>query len=345
MFRKLLLLILLTLTSVSTYAQFFGNGPELNSLSQFKDGKFKYQSVKSINWSQIVNEGSRYVDRSEKVWVPAHLFLPKNRDKKVPAMVIMHGIGGLYNSSGQKRAYWEYAEMLVENGVAAILVDSHGARGLGVTNMLSSTAVSVYSFVADAFAAADLLRTHKLIDPNQIGIMGFSKGGLTTLLATDQRFANSLSATRSKFNLHIPIYPGCQTFPEKIQPTLAPVHFLLGEKDNYTGISGCLEIQEKLKIASTPVQTTIYKDAVHSWDESLRMTRTEDVSGEDCRWILKDGGGVWGGDNKPINTVEENQAYNKACVKKAEIYVGRVEPANTEGRKAVLNIVKSTFQN
>jgi dienelactone hydrolase len=260
-------------------------------------------------------------------------------------MVIVHGIGGLYNSSSQKRAYWEYAEMLAENGVAAILVDSHGARGYGVTNMLASTAVSVYSFAADAFAAADLLRTHPSIDPNRIGIMGFSKGGMTTLLATDQRFSNSLSATKTKFDLHIPIYPGCQNFPEKLQPTMSPVHMLLGEKDNYTGITGCFEIQEKLKASNTPVHVTIYKGAVHSWDESLRMTRTEDVSSEDCRWILKDGGGVWGGDNKPINTGEEGQAYFKSCVKKAEIYVGRVEPANTEGRKAVLNIVKSTFQN
>ena len=48
-------------------------------------------------------------------------------------MVIMHGIGGLYNSSGQKRAYWEYAEMLAENGMEAILVDSHGDRGYGVS--------------------------------------------------------------------------------------------------------------------------------------------------------------------------------------------------------------------
>ena len=345
MLRSFVLIIFLSILSINSHAQFFGSGPELNSLNQFKDGKFKFQSVKSIYWSQIVNEGRRYVDRSEKIWVPAHLFLPKNIDKKVPAMVIMHGIGGLYNSSGQKRAYWEYAEMLAENGVAAILVDSHGARGFGVTNMLASTAVSVYSFAADAFAAADLLRTHTLIDPDQIGIMGFSKGGMTTLLATDQRFINGLSATRSKFNLHIPIYPGCGNFPEKLQPSMSPVHMLLGEKDNYAGITGCFEIEEKLKASNTPVHVTIYKGAVHSWDESLRMTRTDDLSGEDCRWILKDGGGVWGGDNKLINTTEEGQTYFKGCTKKADIFIGRVEPANTEGRKAVLDIIRATFPN
>jgi dienelactone hydrolase len=345
MINKLVFFIIFTFTQMSSHAQFLGSGPELDSLSQFKDGNFKFQSVKNISWPQIVNEGRGYVDRSQKVWVPAHLFLPANNDKKVPAMVVMHGIGGLYNRSGQKRAYWEYAEMMAKNGVAAILVDSHGARGYGVSNMLESTSVSVYSFAADAFSAADLLRTHPLIDPNKIGIMGFSKGGMTTLLVTDQRFANSLSASKSKFNLHIPIYPGCQNFPEKLQPTMSPVHMLLGEKDNYTGITGCFEIEKKLKASTTPTHMIIYKGAVHSWDESLKITRTDDVSSEDCRWILKDGGGVWGGDNKLINSAEEGQAYFKGCVKKAEIYVGRVEPANTEGRKAVLDIIKNTFKN
>ena len=65
----------------------------------------------------------------------------------------------------------------------------------------------------------------------------------------------------------------------------------------------------------------------------------------DCRWILKDGGGVWGGDNKPLNTGEEGQTYFKGCTKKADIFVGRVEPANTEGRKAVLDIIRATFPN
>jgi len=341
--KNLALVIFLALISMNSFAQFFGGGPELSSLNEFQDGKFKFQSVKSIYWSQIVSGGRAYVDQTEKVWVPAQLFMPKNSKGKVPAMVIVHGIGGLYNSSGHKRAYWEYAEMLADNGIAAIIIDSHGARGYGGTGQLGSTSVSVYSFVADAFAAADILRTHPMIDVNQIGIMGFSKGGMTTLLATDQRFVRSLSKSKSKFNIHIPIYPGCQNFPDKLQPTNSPVYMLLGEKDNFTGISGCFEIEEKLKTSNTPVKIITYKDAVHSWDENLSITRINDVSSEDCRWVLKDNGEVWGGNSKPLNTAEEGQSYFKSCVKQAEIYVGRVEPANTEGRKAVLEIVKNAF--
>ena len=344
MIRKLLTAAIFTLCGTGAFAQLFSNGSELSSLSDFKDGKFQFHSVKSIYWSQIVNEGRNYVDRSEKVWVPARLYLPKTTSTKVPAMVIMHGIGGLYMRNGQKRAYWEYAEMLVENGIASVVVDTQGARGVGVTNQLGSTEVSVYTFAADAFAAADMLRTHPAIDPDRIGIMGFSKGGMTTLLATDRRFVSSLSRSASMFKLHVPIYPGCQNYPENLQPTKAPVHMLLGEKDNFTGTSGCFEIEEKLKASGTPVKMTVYRGAYHSWDEDFLPIRIEDLSSEDCRWILKDGGGVWGGNKQPLNTAAEGQAYFRGCAKAAEIYAGRVEPANSEGRKAVLEIVRKAFQ-
>ena len=95
------------------------------------------------------------------------------------------------------------------------MVDSHGGRGIGVTQVLGSVAVPVFAFVADAFAVLDLLKTHPGIDPERIGVMGFSKGGATALLAADERAARALSPSSSMFALHVAIYPGCQIYPEK----------------------------------------------------------------------------------------------------------------------------------
>jgi dienelactone hydrolase len=269
--------------------------------------------------------------------------MPAKVSGKVPAMVIVHGIGGLYTRDGKKRAYWDYAELLAENGVAAVVVDTHGARGLGVASQTSQTDVTVYTFVADAFAAADMLRTHPNIDPARIGIMGFSKGGSTTLLATDQRMVRALTASDSPFKLHISIYPGCQVFPENLQATGAPVRMLLGEKDNFTGISGCFEVEAKLKAASVPVSTTVYTGAFHSWDENFSPIRIEDKSSQDCRYALRDGGGVATPDGKLLQTAADGQAYLRACLKSAEIYAGRNERANADGRKAVVKAAVETL--
>lgn len=343
MFGKALFSLLLFLSVTAANAQLFGNGPRLSTLKDLSDGKFQFESVRSVFWPQIVNEGRNFLIRTEKTWVPARLFMPAGGASKLPAMVIMHGIGGLYTRDGSKRAYWDYAELLAANGIASLVIDTHGARGVGASGMLANTDVSVYTFVADAFLAADMLRTHGRIDPARIGLMGFSKGGMTTLLATDKRFVNTFSATASPFALHIPVYPGCQNFPERLQATGAPVHMLLGEKDNYTGTSSCFEVEAKLKASGVPVQVTLYKGAIHSWDESFRPMRIDDVSSEDCRWVLKDGGAVWGGGDTPLNTAAEGQAYFRRCTKSAEIFVGRVEPANTEGRRAVVETVKAVL--
>lgn len=340
--RNLLIGMLMLFASLGANAQFFGNGSELKNFVDFADGKFQFQSVKTIYWGQIVSEGARYVERAEKVWVPARLYLPKQTGKKVPAMVIMHGIGGLYTRDGKKRAYWDYAELLAENGIAAVIVDTHGARGLGVASQSSSTDVSLYTFVADAFAAADMLRSHASIDADRIGVMGFSKGGAAALLSTDRRFVSALSRTVSPFVLHIPIYPGCQVFPESPQPSKAPIRMLLGEKDNFTGTSGCFEIENKLVAAGVDAKAKVYPGAFHSWDEDFSPIRIEDKSSEDCRWTLRDGGAVFAA-GKMLVTTADSQEYMRSCLKSAEIYAGRNDQANRAGRLEVVKVSTDIF--
>ena len=172
---------------------------------------------------------------------------------------------------------------------------------------------------------------------------GFSKEGLTSLLATDERFS-VLSKAGAASKLHIPIYPGYQTFPENLRPTKAPVHRLLGEKDNVTGTTGCYEIEKKLKAANTLINVTEYRGAHHGWDEDFVPRRADDGSSENCRWVLKDGGGVWSGDQKPLGNAADNQAYFKSCTKQATLFVGRNEAANKNSRQAVIDIAKSTFK-
>lgn len=330
--------------ATSSSAQ-FGSGSELKSLNEFKEGKFKFESVKSIYWYNISQEGYSAVEHGSKVWVSAQLYMPEKFSAKVPAMVIVHGIGGAYIRDGSKRIYWEYAEELARNGIAALIVDTHGARGVGVASQLGSTAVSVHTFVADAFAAADMLRTHPSIDALRIGIMGFSKGGATALLATDERYVNGLSRDQHGFRLHIALYPGCQTYPEKLRSTGAPVFMLLGEKDNYTGISGCFEIESKLKQAGTPVNMTVFEGAYHGWDENIPVMKQDDVASGECRWILTDQGSVMAGTSggKVLKTAADNNGYFQSCTKKEDIFVGRNEKAFLASRRAVVDAVTSTF--
>lgn len=312
-------------------------GPDLPDLRLFASGSFRFASVRTAYWGPAIKQGPNFLSLNTKIWVPATLYLPSNVTRPVPAMVVVHGIGGLYTRDGRRRAYWDYAAELAANGIAAVIVDTHGARGLGVADQAKQSEVPLYSFVADAFAAADMLRTHPAIDASRIGIMGFSKGGAATLLAVDKRLVTAFSTTQQPFRLHIAIYPGCQVYPRNPQPTGEPVRMLLGEKDNYTGTSGCREIEGSLQRSGGSVSTKTYPGAYHSWDEAIPTYRVDDLSSADCRWYLADSGEVEAG-GRVLNTTQENQTYLRSCLKQDVIYAGRNDTAARQSRAEVLEL-------
>jgi len=165
------------------------------------------------------------------------------------------------------------------------------------------------------------------------------------VFAEDERVVRALSSTGQSFRLHIPIYPGCQAFPESVRATGAPVLMLLGGNDLATGTKGCLEIEAKLEWANVPVRVIVYEGAYHGWDEYIQPIKFDDVSTEDCRFFYKDGGGVRVGtpDGPLLDSQAEADDYWKSCTKPVNTYVGRNDTAYRAGKAALLEMVKTTF--
>lgn len=323
-------------------------GPALSSMADFKAGKFQFTSIKNQVWWFRVNEGPHTLAGADRIYVPAVLFMPNGATGRVPAMVIMHGIGGAYTKDGSKRVYWEYAEELAKAGVAAVVVDTHGGRGVGVAQMLAAPVVPVFAFVADAFAVLDLLKTHPGIDPDRVGVMGFSKGGATALLASDERAARALSPASSMFALHVAIYPGCHGFPEKPRLRRPEVLFIVGDRDNYTGISSCVEIQEKMARAGTNARFVKLENATHGWDEAVQRLHIDDVSSEDCRWRMQEDGRELSHDGRevigrPVHGGQVGAAeYWRTCTKKlSDIYIEHNARAKRESMRLTIEAAKN----
>ena len=296
--------------------------------------KFEIYSVKNISWSEII-DGSGSVQRAEKNKISVFLYTPSILTPNSTAVVLMHGIGGLYNRAGERRIYFDYAEYLAKQGITVLMIDSHSNRGLSVANQITATNVTVHTFVTDVYNGLEYLRKLPHINKNKIGLMGFSKGGLTTILATDTRYRDAVSADKANFAFHIPIYPGCQTFTKNPRLNGSPMLMLLGEKDNYTGLSGCYEIQKL--IPNTEV--VVLKDATHSWDEKIfSPIKVDDGNSDLCRWKLDDDGQVYGG-NELITSAQANKSYMQKCLKKDEIYVVRNEKAYLQGKDLIFRFI------
>ena len=127
----------------------------------------------------------------------------------------------------------------------------------------------------DAFNAAICLRTLPTIQPDHIGIVGFSHGGSTALYTALASGAPTDRGGRP-FQAVVAYYPGCllkvRGEPEKIlgEPA-SDVLILIGENDDWTLAPDCLkyvELQSGFPHAPT---IKVYPGAVHAFDAAYRV--------------------------------------------------------------------------
>ena len=113
------------------------------------------------------------------VIVPAYTFVPKNRPagQKIPLIVFAHG--GVHGNVGAN--YVNVFRELIAQGYAVIAPDYRGSSGYGreYWEMIDYGGLEV----EDVFAGRQfMLEARDDIDPDRVGIMGWSHGGLITLM-------------------------------------------------------------------------------------------------------------------------------------------------------------------
>lgn len=197
--------------------------------------------------------------------VTGHLFLPPG-DAKVPAVLLVHGSGGIYSAMLD---FWPKAFNAA--GIAVLSMDSFGPRGVKSTADDQSQ-VPFAADTADAFAALKLLATHPRIDPQRIAIMGFSRGGITVQrTAVERIIASQKLPDGLRFAAHIPVYSGgcVGVFRLRVKPGVfskAPQLWIHGNADDYTGLAPCEAYAKQIAEAGTPVEFVVLEGAGHKFD-------------------------------------------------------------------------------
>ena len=218
------------------------------------------------------------------------LYLPSkaSQKNKVAVMVILHGSGGEW--SGREV---DQAGFLVQHGIGAFIVDTFVSRGLKKKDKYIQRLMKVNfpDQLTDAFAALEILHTHPFVDSNRIGVMGYSMGGTTTILAAFEEIAQNSSRSKIRFALHVPFYAPCIIQPENGKGTGATIVGLWGEEDETTPRSRCEELIKYLQDGGNSVKAIWFPGAAHGWNGKKPMRLYENVPNfSACRFtILSDG--------------------------------------------------------
>lgn len=195
--------------------------------------------------------------------VIGELYLP-NSDSRSPAVVLSQGLGGVRDARERK-----YAAQLADEGYASLVIDSFKSRGADrYSEPRRALHVTESMILADAYAGLRYLAARPEIDPARIYIVGFSYGGMISVLAVHEQFAKVFLPEGLRFAGHVSYY-GC-TVPrmEDTRTSGAPVTIMQGGKDGNVDLERSKEIAEDVLRGGSPVDYTVFPDAYHQWESA-----------------------------------------------------------------------------
>ncbi len=245
------------------------------------------------------------------------LYLPAQASATtpVPAMVLLHGSGGLSPGREHRMGRW-----FSEHGVAAFVVDYYLPRGMGDESnyMLRVVSVTEFDALADAYGALRLLSRHPAIDPERIGVIGFSYGGMAVRIAMDERVRRALAPELPGFAAFVDVYGPCFQDLDTPATNGAPLLTLRGTEDASNDLAACREREDELRALGVAVEARVYEGAGHAWEVDVPRELMEDapyLSG--CTVRYDERGRSWVGDRAVVDVPVDTSRAERVVLRLA----------------------------
>ena len=197
--------------------------------------------------------------------VSGELRIPESKRERLPAVLILHGSAGVDGRGAS------YAKVLNEAGIATLEIDMFQGRGRPATTRHN---------MPHAYESLRYLAAHPRIDAERIGVMGFSWGGIMSVLTSSAELTQQYTGGKPRFAAHLGLYPVCWTHRSVVagqakyfkpsvyrQVTGSPVRLLAGDKDDYDEPGACGRfLSELAPEVRAHFSLTVYAGATHGWD-------------------------------------------------------------------------------
>jgi dienelactone hydrolase len=295
---------------------------------------FARMEVRAIESVTLTGEQFLTGDMNGKpVELAGELRIPRAGTGRLPAVILIHGSGGL--SASEDR----WAQELNSAGLATFVLDSFSGRGI-VSTMNDQSQLNSLAMMVDVYRALASLASHPRIDPGRIAVMGFSKGAVAAVYSSNERFQKLYGPGPVQFAAHIGLYTPCNVhYAQDEKTSNKPIRMFHGIADDYVAIEPCRQYVQRLKQAGADVTLTEYPDAYHAYDMfTIKVPIKTPMAQTTRNCSLEEGP-----NGQTLNSkTKQRFDLNDACVEKGPM-VGYNAAAHEATVKAVKEFLTTTF--
>ena len=233
------------------------------------------RAARTKEWEPMPHETLE--DRAAAL-LPACTILKPPGAGPFPAVLQLHGCGGCKNFQQT------YAKHLQQAGIAAIVIDSFAFRRISTLSAYTTVCTGLRlrgaERAGDVFALFDWAKKQPWVDSGKITAAGWSHGSWTIMDALALKPNHQLMAATGIADLAAEpleglhatflVYPYCglgsltATQGWRFSPRSVGI---VGGQDAIVGARDPLRVMEGLRKKGVPIETHLFPDATHSFDE------------------------------------------------------------------------------
>jgi dienelactone hydrolase len=181
-------------------------------------------------------------------------FLPSANEQRFPAIIGLHGSGGGHTSMA------EPASLLAAQGYAVYVLHYFERTGTTQIDGLPTIARNFPAWMKTLSDAVSFVARQPSVDPERIGLLGFSLGAYLAL---------SAAAIDSRVKIVVDYFGGFPKEMKLFMRRFCPVLILHGEQDATVPVAEAYHLQQMLEKKQIPYEMKIYPGVGHGFSGEI----------------------------------------------------------------------------
>jgi dienelactone hydrolase len=201
----------------------------------------------AISESQITFDSGGHLIRMD-------CFIPRAATQRFPAIIALHGSGGGHASMA------EPASLLSAQGYAVYVLHYFERTETGHIDSLQTVFRHFPAWMKTLWDAVTFVAAQPSVDPERIGLLGFSLGAYLAL---------SAAAIDSRVKIVVDYFGGFPKEMKLFMRRFCPVLILHGEQDATVPVAEAYHLQQMLEKKQIPYEMKIYPGAGHGFSGEI----------------------------------------------------------------------------